>query len=130
MNKLSLRKHFLFALIFSLAISSCNAQIFHKNASRKAEKTLFGKSNVNKKEAKVKESGKVHKAKKKQETNEKKLKMEYKTSIKKSQKRTIEIQTPDVQKRMKQNQKDSETRDRLKKKKVKTSTRKAGKKYK
>jgi hypothetical protein len=116
--------------MISLGICSCNAQIFHKNASRKAEKGLFGKSLGNKKEVKIKEPRTVLKAKKKQEAKEKKLKDNYEKSVKKSQKRTIEIQTPEVQERMKQNQKDSASRDKAKKKKVKTSTKKAGRKYK
>lgn len=129
MNNLYMRKFFLFMLMISLGICSGNAQIFHKNGSRKAEKELFGKSLGNKKEVKVKEPRTVLKAKKKQEAKEKKLKDNYEKSVKKSQKRTIEIQTPEVQERMKQNKKDSETRDKAKKKKVKRSTKKAGKKY-
>jgi hypothetical protein len=130
MNNLSMRKFFLFVFILSLAIGSCNAQIFHKNASRNAERGLFGKSPGKKKEVKVKEPRTVLKAKKKQEANERKLKRDYEKSVKRSQKRTVDIQTPEVQVRMKQNQKDSAARDKAKKKKVKTSTKKAGKKYK
>ena len=60
-----------------------------------------------KKQVKVKEPRSVTKAKKKQEANERKLKKDYAASIKRSQKRTIEIQTPEVQARMKQNQNDT-----------------------
>lgn len=125
-----MRKIFLFVFILSLTICSCNAQIFHKNASRKAEKGLFGKFLGNKKEVKVREPRSVLKAKKKQEANKRKLKSDYEKSVKRSQKRTIDIQTSDVQARMKQNQKNSAIRDKAKKKKVKTNTKKAGKKYK
>ena len=121
-----MRKFFLFLFLLSLATGSCNAQIFHKNP----EKVLFGKSHGNRKESKVKEPRTVLKAKKKQEANERKLKRDYEKSVKRSQKRTVDIQTPEVQVRMKQNQKDSAARDKAKKKKVKTSTKKAGKKYK
>ena len=69
-------------------------------------------------------------AKKKQEVNDRKLKRDYDKSIRRSQKRTIDIQTPEVQKRMKQNKKDYTSRDKEKRKNVKTSTRRAGKKYK
>jgi hypothetical protein len=126
MNNLSMRKIFLFIFILSLAISSCSIQILHKNP----EKGLFGKTHGNRKEVKIKEPGSVQKAKKKQEANDRKLKKDYAKSVKRSQKRTIDIQTPEVQARMKQNQKNSAVRDKVKKKKVKTSTRKAGKKYK
>jgi hypothetical protein len=130
MNNLSIRKFFLFVFIVSLAIGTCNAQLFKKNVSRNAERGLFGKSLGNKKKVKVKEPRTVLKAKKKQEAKDKKLKRDNEKSVKRSQKRTVDIQTPEVQARMKQNQKDTITRDKAKKKKVKTSTRKAGKKYK
>jgi hypothetical protein len=109
-----------------LAIGSCNAQIFHRNP----EKQLFGKTLGIKKEPKVKESRTVLRAKKKQEVNDRKLKRDYDKSIRRSQKRTIDIQTPEVQKRMKQNKKDYTTRDKEKRKNVKATSRRAGKKYK
>ena len=130
MNNLSMRKFFLFVFILSLTIGSCNAQIFHKNVSRSAERGLFGKSLGKKKVVKVKEPKTVNKARKKQEANVKKLKRNYDKSVKRSQKRTVDIQTPEVQARMKQNQKDSAVRDKEKKKKVTTGTKKAGGKYK
>jgi hypothetical protein len=126
MNNLSFRKCFLFVLFFSLAIGSCNAQIFHKNP----EKQLLGKSHSSRKEPKVKEPGKVLKAKRKQEANDRRLEKNYEKSIKKSQKRTIDIQTPEVQARMKQNKKDTAVREKEKRKKVRASTQEAGKKYK
>jgi hypothetical protein len=115
--------------ILSLAVCSCNVHLFHKNATRRAERGLFGKSRSKKKVVKVKESRTVNKAKKKQEANDQKLKKDYTESVKHSQKRTIDIQTPEVQARMKQNKKDSAIRDKVKKKKAKRSTKKAGKKY-
>jgi hypothetical protein len=126
MNNLSFRKCILFVLFFSLAIGSCNAQIFHKNP----EKQLLGKSHSSRKEPKVKEPGKVLKAKRKQEANDRRLEKNYEKSIKKSQKRTIDIQTPEVQARMKQNKKDTAVRENEKRKKVRASTQEAGKKYK
>jgi preprotein translocase subunit SecF len=130
MNNLSMRKFILFMFILSLAVCSCNTHLFKKNASRRAERGLFGKSRGKRKEVKVKESRTVNKAKKKQEAKDQKLKKDYKQSVKQSQKRTIDIQTPEVQARMKQNQKDSAIRDKVKKKKTKSSTKKAGEKYK
>ena len=107
-----MKRFFFFIFILYMAISSCNAQIFHKNVSSKAEKGLFGL-----------------KAKKKQEANDRKLKNDYAKSVKRSQKRTIDIQAPEVQARMKQNKKNTEANNRTKKKKFHSGTRKAGKKY-
>jgi len=124
-----MKKILLLIFISTLAIGSANAQLFHRNASRSAEKGLFGKSLGKKKQVKVKEPRSVMKAKKKQEANENKIKKDYATHVKRSQKRTVEIQTPDVQERMKQNQKNLELRDKAKKKKTRTVGKKAGKKY-
>ena len=126
MNNISWRRIFLFIFLLSLLIGSCNAQIFHKNP----EKQLFGKTLGKKKEVKVKEPRSVLKAKRKQEANDRKLQKEYEKKVKRSQKRTIDIQSPEVQTRMKQNKKDFTMRDKEKKKKVRASTRKAGEKYK
>jgi hypothetical protein len=130
MNNLYMKKLLLLIFITTLVLGSANAQLFHRNAARSAEKGLFGKSLSKKKQVKVKEPRSVLKAKKKQEANEKKLKKDYAASVKKSQKRTIDIQTPEVQERMKQNQKNLELRDKAKKKKTRTSNKKAGKKQK
>jgi hypothetical protein len=130
MNNLYMKRLFLLLFISTLTIGSANAQLFHRNAARSAEKGLFGKSLSKKKQVKVKEPRSVMKAKKKQEANENKIKKDYAAHVKKSQKRSIEIQTPEVQERMKQNQKNLELRDKAKKKKVRTSNKKAGKKYK
>ena len=121
-----MRKLILFLFVLSLATGSCTAQIFHKNP----EKQLFGKSHINKKGPKVKEPRKVLKAKKKQEANDRKLKKDSEKSVKRSQKRTVDIQTPEVQARMKQNKKDITIRDRGKKKNIETATKGAEKKYK
>jgi len=126
MNKLYMGKFYFIVFVLSLTICSCNAKIFHKNP----EKKLFGKTLGNKKEVKVKEPKTILKAKKNQEAKEKKLNKDKEKSVKRSQKRTRDIQTPEVQARMKQNQKDTAVRDKAKKKKTKTATKKARKKYK
>ena len=111
--------------LLSVTIGSISAQIFHKNP----EKELFGKTSVNKKEAKVKEPRSVVRSKKKQEANTRRLNKNIEKSVRRSQKRTIDIQTSEVQARMKQNKKDNTARDKEKKKKVKASTKRAWKKY-
>jgi hypothetical protein len=125
MNILSVKRILLFLFVLTLAAGTGNAQIFHKNP----EKQLFGKTHVKRKEAKVREPRKVLKAKRKQEANQRKLDKAYDKSVKQSQKRTIKIQTPDVQERMKQNKKESVIRDKNKKKKVKDGSGSAAKKY-
>ena len=111
-------------------ILTCNAQFSNKTSSKNVEKGLFGKSNGSKKKVNLKEPRRVVQARKKQEANEKKLKKEYAQSVKRSRERTVAIQTPEVQARMKQNQKDTTTRDKQKSKRAKAGNKKAGKKYK
>jgi hypothetical protein len=126
MNNLSAKKLFLILFLLTLAVGSSNGQFFHKNP----EKALFGKTAGRKKEAKVKEPRSVLRAKRKQEANDRRLKRDYDKSVKRSQKRTLEIQSPEVQARMKQNKKDTSIRDRKKKKNIETGTKGAEKKYK
>lgn len=123
MNKLYIKKIFLFLIVLFIAIGPANSQLFHKNP----EKQLFGKSH--RKEPKVKEPRYVLKAKKKQEANDRRLKKEYDKSVKQSQKRSIDIQSPEVQTRMKQNKKEYTSRDKNHKKKERANTKRAGKKY-
>ena len=124
-----MKKIFLLIFILFMAIGSGNAQIFKHRAVVKAEKGVSDKSS-RKSDTKVKEPKAVIKAKKKQEANDKKMKKDYVKSTKASQKRTYDIQTPEVQKRMKQNEKDTNARDKAKKSNNKKTTNKAGKKYK
>lgn len=124
MNKLSFRRIFFSLFVLFIATGSVNAQLFHKDP----EKQLFGKSH--RKEPKVKEPRFVLRAKKKQEANDHRLQKEYDKNVKRSQKRSIDIQTPEVQTRMKQNKKEYTSRDKNHKKKVRASTKRAGKKYK
>jgi hypothetical protein len=126
-----MKKIFLFLIILSVMTGSAEGQIFKRNASKKAERGLFGKTSRGKsKEVKVKQPRVALKAQKKQEANKKEMDKDYDKLIKKSQQRTIDIQTADVQERMKNNQKETIARDKAKKKNTTTATRRAGKKYK
>ena len=120
---------YLILIIALLTAGSGNAQISNKKSPGSTSKGLFGLS-FRKNGSKVKNPVSAKKSIKKQEAKDKKLKRDYNKFIKKSQKRTYEIQTPDVKARMKQNQKDNAIRDKTKKKKTRSSTKKAGKKYK
>jgi hypothetical protein len=123
MNNLSIRRIFILFFVVFIATGSVNAQIFHKNP----EKQLFGKSH--RKSPKVKEPRSVLKAKKKQEANSRKLDKQYDKHIKQSQKHTIDIQSPEVQSRMKQNKRETTARDKHHKRKTRSATKRAGRKY-
>lgn len=126
MNNLILKK-VLFAFFILVIISGQgNAQIFHK---KNPEKQLFGKTHLKTKEAKVKQPKSVLRAKKKQESNDRRLKKANEKAVKQSQKRSVEIQTPEVQERMKQNKKDLKVRDKGKHRRIKSGTKSARKKY-
>ncbi len=73
---------------------------------------------------------KAKKAQKKADAKEKKKKKAIKDGSKATQKRTYEIQTPEVQARMKQNKKNAAARDKAKKKNNKSRTKRGAKKYK
>jgi hypothetical protein len=72
---------------------------------------------------------KAKRAQKKQDAKEKKKKNAIKDSSKQAQKRSYEIQSPEVQARMKQNKKDTAARDKARKKNNKARTKKGAKKY-
>lgn len=129
MSYLYLRRFFLFILLTFFVLGNGSAQFSNKSNSKNPEKGMFGKTVGNKKTAKVKEPRSAHKAKKKQEKNEKRLKKEYAESVKRSKKRSYDIQSPEVQERMKQNEKDTALRNKEKKKNIKANSKKAGKKY-
>jgi hypothetical protein len=125
-----MRRLFLILFILTFALSSGNSQIFHKNASRKVEKNLFGSSLSRKKPVKIKEPRSITRAKKQQEAKKRKLDKDYAKSVKKSQKRAFDIQTPEVQERMKQDKKTIAAREKERKKKTRAGTKNAAKKYK
>ena len=129
MNCLLIKKFFVFLLVLSTFISVSEAQNLKKNPWGAPERRLSGRSVNHKREVKIKEPPSVIKAKKKQEAKEKRLKKDYAAYVRESQKHAIEIQTPEVQARMKENRKDADYRYKVKKKKVSENTKKAGNKY-
>lgn len=124
MNKLYLKCFLLLAFLSFFVMSNSSAQLFHKNP----EKSLFGKSN--RKEVKIKEPSKVHKAKKAQEAKDRKSDRDKAKSVRESQKRTIDIQSPEVKTRMKNNNKEVASRDKIHKKKNRSATKSGARKYK
>lgn len=73
---------------------------------------------------------KAKKAQKKADAKKKKQKEAIKDGSIEAQKRSFEIQTPDVQERMKQNKKETAARDKAKRKSSKERTKRGAKKYK
>jgi hypothetical protein len=126
MNKLSVKFFIVFLFMFFLIIGAANAQIIHKDPDKK----LFGKTSGIKNDSKIKAPKSASRTKKNQQANDRKLKRDYDKSVKKSQQRTYEIQTPEVKERMKQNKKDYTIRDKEKRKKIKSGSKGAARKYK
>jgi len=71
----------------------------------------------------------VAKIKREQNKKDKKKQAEYANSVKQNKQRSFKIQTPEVQARMKQNQKDITDREKARKKKISASSKKVRKKY-
>jgi len=124
-----MRRFFLCLCFTSFVIGTSNAQFANNSNSKNPEKELFGKTVGSTKKVKTEEPRSVHKAKNKQEKNKKRQKKEYAQMVERSRKRTYDIQSPEVQARMSQNQKDTAIRSKEKKKNARANTKKAGKKY-
>lgn len=129
MNQLSTLKYLLAILVLFLAVSVCNAYpvISGNVPGEKGEMITFPQSR--KKKSKIKKPMSAEKAQKEADAKDKKRKKDSEKYIKENQKRSIEIQTPEVQERMKLNVKDANARYKAKKKNSTTRTKKAGKKY-
>jgi hypothetical protein len=109
-------------------VSLCDAQTKGNTRGRNPERSYFGKSRKVK-EKKVREPRSVSKARRKQEKNQEKIKRDYDNYVKDSRKRAYEIQSPEVQARMKKDKKDIRNRDKSKKKRNSSTTRSGRQKY-
>jgi len=127
MRDLSFKKLFFLLLVLIFSAPVCEAQKY-KRSIRNPERTLFGKT-LGTKEVKYRESPSVVRAKRKQAANQEKLKKEQKASVKETRKRTVKIQSPEVQARMIENRKESDLRYREKVKKLKKNSGKTARKY-
>jgi hypothetical protein len=130
MNLLSVRLLVIFILVVTMGISVCDAQGSTDRAPKPEKKGLFGLFSGKKNSSKVNAPKSVSATKKEQAKKKKKQDDAYKKSIKESQERTKDIQTPVVRERMNQNQKEIKEREKAKKKKTSAQTKKAGRKYK
>lgn len=127
MNSLSVKRILASVLVVLMSLSVCEAQSFNWSAGSGPIKSAKGP--IKSKQAKVKKPKSVTKAKKKADAKDKKRRKVSADYIKENQKRSIKIQTPEVQQRMKQNVKDANANYKAKKKNNSTRTRKAGQKY-
>jgi hypothetical protein len=126
MKRLSFRQLIAFLLVFTIGFSYCEAQ---DRAPRPAKRGIFGLFSGKKKPGDIKAPKSAGQVKKEQEKKKKQQDLAWAKSVKESQKRTIKIQTPEVQNRMKQDQKDIAAREKARSKKASKATRAAGKKY-
>jgi hypothetical protein len=130
MNILSFKKLFLFTVILSCCVTVCEAQSFARPPAPKQNKRISAKGPLKTKTVKVRGPKAAERAKKQQEAKDKKRKRDYEKYVKENQKRSIAIQTPEVQARMKNNIKDANNKYKARKKKSTSTTRRAANKYK
>jgi len=129
MNHLPSVKCLVFVLIFLLTENVCEATAAAKNSVAEIENGITGPL-IQKKKAKIMRPMSAKKAQKQAEAKDKSRKQDSEKYIRENRKRSIEIQTPEVQVRMKQNVKDTNARYKARKKNKTSRARKAGKKYK
>jgi hypothetical protein len=129
MNKLSALKLIVLTIILSFSFAVCGAQSYNKPPISKPGNGLPEKSSARKKTAVNRGPVSAEKAKKKAAAKVKKKKKDFVKYVKENQKRSIEIQTPEVQERMKQNVKDANTNYKDKKKRNASRSKSAGRKY-
>jgi hypothetical protein len=127
MKRLSFRQLIVFFVVFTIGISLCEAQ---DRAPKPAKKGVFGLFSGKKSSSRVKAPKSASKVQKEQDRKDKKKDADWAKTVKESQKRTIKIQTPEVQNRMKQDQKDITAREKARMKKSSKTTRSGAKKYK
>jgi len=126
--KMTILKRFVLILVlFLIGYAHSEAQAVNKNGLGPAPKR--GISGIFSGKGKQKPKS-VARIKKEQEKKDKKKQEEYVRSVKQNQQRSVKIQTPEVQSRMKQNQKDITDREKARKKKESASSKKVRKKYK
>jgi hypothetical protein len=130
MNNLPFKRLIISLLVLALAIPVCQAQSFSRPSAPRQLKSSSKGPLKHKKTAKVKGPRAVEKSKKAQEAKQGKLKKDYGKYVKENQKRSIEIQSPEVKERMKQNIKNADASYKTKHKNSANRTRRAGKKYK
>jgi len=116
-------------VILSFTFSICDAQSFKRPPAPRQGKHTLKRSPSKKKQVKIMEPKVVMKAKEKQEADEKKRERDYKQFVKENRQHALDIQTPEVRERMKQNRKEANINYKNKKKMISSKDRKNGRKY-
>ncbi|MGM0666948.1 MAG: hypothetical protein ACQETA_06470 [Bacteroidota bacterium] len=117
-------------LVAGESVAEAQTSIFDRWKARRIEKKMSGSKRKVAKEKKISEPRSVTKAKKEQAKREDKLRDDYQKATREERNRHFNIQTADVQERMKQNEKEIEAREKEKRKAMRKAGRKARKKYK
>ncbi|OFY64502.1 MAG: hypothetical protein A2V64_08270 [Bacteroidetes bacterium RBG_13_43_22] len=128
MNRLSSTKCLLVAFAFFLSAVICSAGP-EINGSVTGSVNEIPEALPRQKKVKVKKPMSAEKAQKQADAKDKQRRRESDKYIKENRKRSIEIQSPEVQERMKQNVKDANARYKVKKKTNTSRAKKAGRKY-
>jgi hypothetical protein len=129
MRILSVSRFIISVMIFSFMFTLCEAQSFKRPPAPRQGKNTLKRSPAKKRQVKIVEPKVVLKAKKKQEADEKKRERDYKKYVKENRQHALDIQTPEVRERMKQNRKDANLNYKNKKKMIASRSKSAGKKY-
>ncbi len=116
-------------LILLSGMQLCNAVPVVRNENGYLNIEIVISPQSKNRKTKIKKPMSVKKAQRLQALREKKLEREYKRTIKENRKRSLEIQTPEVRERMKQNIKDANARYKNKRKTNTSRTKKVKKKY-
>ena len=129
MKTLSISRFVISVVILSFTFSICDAQSFKRPPAPRQGKHTLKRSPSKKKQVKIMEPKVVMKAKEKQEADEKKRERDYKQFVKENRQHALDIQTPEVRERMKQNRKEANINYKNKKKMISSKDRKNGRKY-
>jgi len=123
------KKILILMLAASASVTLYSESDFGGYVSATRECGMFIVPSVQKMKAGVKKPQSAKKAQKAQEKKEAKMDRDYEKYVKENRKHALEIQTPTVRERMKQNVKDADANYRAKKKTNSSQTRKGAKKY-
>ncbi len=127
MNFLLIKRIIIFSLIISFSPGICNAQSFDKPATKLTRNV--SKNKVKQKKDRYYGPKSVKRKQMEQAANDRRLKKDYEKFVKSNQQRSIEIQTPEVKERMKQNVKNADASYKAKKKHNSNRSKQAGRKY-